>query len=82
MKIKSLYFLLSLLVAISMVLAACAPQAAATTEAPVAQTEAPADSCRFHPRCPHFMAALCVVKFPRTSSPSPGISLPVGYISK
>src|SRR5215216_6326599 len=42
MKIKRLYFALSLLVMISMVLAACAPQAAATTEAPSpGQTEAP-----------------------------------------
>ena len=41
MKIKHLYYVLSLLVAMSMVLAACAPQVAATTEAP-AQTEAPA----------------------------------------
>lgn len=41
MKIKPLYYVLSLLVAMSMVLAACAPQVAATTEAP-AQTEAPA----------------------------------------
>jgi peptide/nickel transport system substrate-binding protein len=40
MKIKRLYFALSLLVMISMVLAACAPQVAATTEAP-AQTQAP-----------------------------------------
>src|SRR5215216_4179852 len=42
MKIKRLYFALSLLVMISMVLAACAPQVAATTEAPSpGQTEAP-----------------------------------------
>jgi peptide/nickel transport system substrate-binding protein len=41
MKIKRLYYVLSLLVMISMVLAACAPQVAATTEAP-AETEAPA----------------------------------------
>ena len=34
MKIKHLYYVLSLLVAMSMVLAACAPQVAATTEAP------------------------------------------------
>ena len=40
MKIKHLYYVLSLLVMISMMLAACAPQVAATTEAP-AQTEAP-----------------------------------------
>jgi peptide/nickel transport system substrate-binding protein len=42
MKIKYLYFVLSLLIVMSMVLAACAPQAAATTEAPGAQTEEPA----------------------------------------
>jgi peptide/nickel transport system substrate-binding protein len=46
MKVKHLYYVLSLLVAMSMALAACAPQVAATTapaqtEAPVA-TEAPA----------------------------------------
>ena len=41
MKVKHLYYVMSLLVAMSMVLAACAPQVAATTEAP-AQTEAPA----------------------------------------
>ncbi len=41
MKVKKIYYVLSLLVMISMVLAACAPQVAATTEAP-AQTEAPA----------------------------------------
>ena len=40
MKSKNLYYVLSLLAAFSMVLAACAPQVAATTEAP-AQTEAP-----------------------------------------
>src|SRR5512141_1968355 len=40
MKIRHLYYVLSLLVMISMVLTACAPQVAATTEAP-AQTEAP-----------------------------------------
>jgi peptide/nickel transport system substrate-binding protein len=40
MKIKNLYFVLSLLIAMSMVLAACAPQVAATTEAP-AETQAP-----------------------------------------
>ena len=40
MKIKSLYYALSFLVMISMVLAACAPQVAATTEAP-AETQAP-----------------------------------------
>src|SRR6266542_4192483 len=47
MKIKHLYFVISLLVAMSMVLAACAPQGAATTQAPAgtegpAATEAPA----------------------------------------
>ena len=42
MKVKHLYFVLSLLVALSMVLAACAPQVAATTEAPAAQTDEPA----------------------------------------
>jgi peptide/nickel transport system substrate-binding protein len=40
MKIKHLYYVLSLLVAISMMLAACAPQVAAT-EPPSAQTEEP-----------------------------------------
>jgi peptide/nickel transport system substrate-binding protein len=40
MKIKHLYFVLSLLVALSVVLAACAPQVPAT-EAPSAQTEEP-----------------------------------------
>src|SRR5215208_6782718 len=40
MKIKHLYLVLSLLVAMSIVLAACAPQVAAT-EAPSAQTEEP-----------------------------------------
>ncbi|HEY3474326.1 MAG TPA: ABC transporter substrate-binding protein, partial [Anaerolineales bacterium] len=40
MKIKHLYYALSLLVMFSIVLTACAPQVAATTEAP-AQTEAP-----------------------------------------
>lgn len=40
MKNKYLYLVLSLLVAMSMVLAACAPQVAATTESP-AETEAP-----------------------------------------
>jgi peptide/nickel transport system substrate-binding protein len=42
MKIKHLYYVLSLLVVLSMALAACAPQVAATTEAPQAQTEEPA----------------------------------------
>ena len=41
MKNQKLFFVLSLLVMISMVLAACAPQVAATTEAPAAQTEPP-----------------------------------------
>src|SRR5574339_285767 len=41
MKMKHLYFVLSLLVAMSVVLAACAPQVPAT-EAPGAQTEEPA----------------------------------------
>ena len=41
MKIKRLYYVLSLFVTISMALAACSPQVAATTEAP-AQTAAPA----------------------------------------
>ena len=40
MKIKRLYYVLSLLVMISIVMTACAPQVAATTEAP-AGTEAP-----------------------------------------
>src|SRR5215208_2780135 len=40
MKIKRLYYVLSLLIAASMLLAACAPQVAATTEAP-GQTEVP-----------------------------------------
>ncbi|HET6597552.1 MAG TPA: ABC transporter substrate-binding protein [Anaerolineales bacterium] len=40
MKMKNMYYVLSFLVMISMVLAACAPQVAATTEAP-AETEAP-----------------------------------------
>lgn len=45
MKIKKLYYVLSLFVVLSMVLAACAPQAATespSTEAPGAQTEEPA----------------------------------------
>ena len=41
MKIKNMYYVLSLLVMVSMVLAACAPQVPAT-EAPGAQTEEPA----------------------------------------
>ena len=45
MKIKNLYYVLSLLVALSVVLSACAPQAAVTeapTQAPGQQTEEPA----------------------------------------
>ena len=42
MKIKHLYYVLSLLMVMSLVLAACAPQQAATTEAPVVETEEPA----------------------------------------
>ncbi len=45
MKIKNLYYVLSLLMVLSMLLAACAPQAATATEAPeapAAQTEEPA----------------------------------------
>ncbi|MDQ2691633.1 MAG: ABC transporter substrate-binding protein, partial [Chloroflexota bacterium] len=42
MKIKQMHYVLSLLIAFSLVLAACAPQVAATTEAPSAQTEEPA----------------------------------------
>ncbi|HJS18355.1 MAG TPA: ABC transporter substrate-binding protein [Anaerolineales bacterium] len=42
MKIKHLYYLVSLLVVVSMALAACAPQAATATEPPGAQTEEPA----------------------------------------
>lgn len=41
MKINKLYSVLGLLVALSMVLAACAPQAATPTESPVQATEAP-----------------------------------------
>lgn len=41
MKIKKLYSVLSLLVVLSVLLAACAPQAATATEAPVQQTEEP-----------------------------------------
>jgi peptide/nickel transport system substrate-binding protein len=42
MKIKHLYYVVSLLVVLSMALAACAPQAATATQAPSVQTEAPA----------------------------------------
>src|SRR5215212_449172 len=44
MKMKKLFYVLSLLVVLSMMLAACAPQAATAepTEAPAAQTEEPA----------------------------------------
>ena len=42
MKIKQMHYVLSLLIAFSLALAACAPQVAATTEAPSAQTEEPA----------------------------------------
>jgi peptide/nickel transport system substrate-binding protein len=42
MKIRKLYYALSLLVVLSMMLAACAPQAATATEPPAAQTEEPA----------------------------------------
>ncbi|MEO8355647.1 MAG: ABC transporter substrate-binding protein [Chloroflexota bacterium] len=42
MKIKHMYYVLSLLVVFSMMLSACAPQAATATEAPGAQTEEPA----------------------------------------
>jgi hypothetical protein len=41
MKIKHLYYLVSLLVMLSMLLAACAPQAATATQAPGAQTSEP-----------------------------------------
>ncbi|MGE5463559.1 MAG: ABC transporter substrate-binding protein [Syntrophothermus sp.] len=44
MKIKRLYYVVSLLVVLSMVLAACAPQAATPSEAPGAQTEEPAQT--------------------------------------
>src|SRR5688500_19832238 len=42
MKIKQMYYVLSLLIAFSLILAACAPQVAATTQAPSVQTEEPA----------------------------------------
>jgi peptide/nickel transport system substrate-binding protein len=42
MKIRKLYYALSLLVVLSMMLAACAPQAVTATEPPAAQTEEPA----------------------------------------
>lgn len=42
MKIKHLYYAVSLLVILSMALAACAPQAATATQAPGVQTEEPA----------------------------------------
>ena len=42
MKIKHLYYAMSLLVVLSMALAACAPQAATATEAPAVQTDEPA----------------------------------------
>jgi peptide/nickel transport system substrate-binding protein len=42
MKIKHLYYAVSLLVVLSLALAACAPQAATSTEAPGAQTQEPA----------------------------------------
>ncbi|HSK89363.1 MAG TPA: ABC transporter ATP-binding protein [Anaerolineales bacterium] len=32
----------------------------------------PPTGCRFHPRCPHFMAGLCDVKFPPDFEPEPG----------
>jgi len=41
MKVKNLYYVLSLLVALSMVLAACAPAASTATEAPAAMTDEP-----------------------------------------
>jgi peptide/nickel transport system ATP-binding protein len=31
----------------------------------------PPTGCRFHPRCPHFMAGLCDVKFPPDFEPEP-----------
>ena len=40
MKIKHPYYVLSLLIAFSIVLTACAPQAAATTQAPIVETDA------------------------------------------
>ena len=44
MKIKHLYYVVSLLVILSMALAACAPQAATATEPPVVQTQEPAQT--------------------------------------
>jgi len=32
----------------------------------------PPTGCRFHPRCPHFMAGLCDVEFPPDFEPEPG----------
>jgi oligopeptide/dipeptide ABC transporter ATP-binding protein len=32
----------------------------------------PPSGCRFHPRCPHFMAGLCDVKFPPDFESEPG----------
>jgi peptide/nickel transport system ATP-binding protein len=32
----------------------------------------PPTGCRFHPRCPHFMAGLCDVQFPPDFEPEPG----------
>lgn len=32
----------------------------------------PPSGCRFHPRCPHFMAGLCDVQFPPDFEPEPG----------
>ena len=31
----------------------------------------PPTGCRFHPRCPHFMAGLCDVQFPPDFEPEP-----------
>src|SRR5215207_11149157 len=42
MKLQKLYYALSLLMVMSLVLAACAPQAPTATQAPQAQTEEPA----------------------------------------
>jgi peptide/nickel transport system substrate-binding protein len=44
MKLNKLYTVLSLLVVLSVVLAACAPQAATATEAPVPQTQEPTEA--------------------------------------
>ena len=41
MKLKPLYYVMSLLVVLSLALSACAPQAATPSQAPAAQTEAP-----------------------------------------